>query len=91
MVLKSMLRTLTDIVFFCVAGTMIAMHIFEGYISSELTQESAWVLFFLFSVGVFTSLVLSFASAKILGNSRFRWYIAISGYEAGMVTLLLLL
>lgn len=88
MALKSMLRTLTDIVFFCVAGIMIAMYyVFEG-IDIGLTHETVWTLF---TIGVFTSLVLSFASAKILGNSRFRWYIVISGYEAGMVTLWFLL
>ena len=88
MALKSMLRTLTDIVFFCVAGIMIAILVTDGYIDLGLTHETVWTLF---TIGVFTSLVLSFASAKILGNSRFRWYIVISGYEAGMVTLRFLL
>ena len=62
------------------------------YVSSDaiglfaLGRDMGRIILWLYLIAVPIALILSLASAKTWGNSRYSFYIAISGFLLGMIT-----
>lgn len=86
--MKKILRISTEIIFF------IALVVSIIYVSSDilglfaLGRDVGRVILWLYMVAVPSALILSLASARIWGSSRYSFYIAISGFLMGLTTAL---
>ena len=86
--MNKVLKISTEIIF-CTALVVSII-----YVSSDalglftLGRDMGRIILWLYMIAVPIALILSLASAKIWGNSRYSFYIAISGFLLGVITAL---